>query len=395
MRERMNVLFAYKMAIRSICDNRNRSLLTMLGVIIGVAAVIIAVGFAQGCMAAVTGEIEALGSNSITGMIMSRSSSRQLTLEDCEKMQESSPYIAKVSPYILTSMSIKAGTKSKSSRILGADEAYLELQGLKMEKGRFLTSSDIEKNEKVAVIGSAIVNKLFDGEDALGKSIRVNGNKFTIIGITQSVANGMEGTNDDMVMIPITVAQRTLKITSVTMFLATATDSETLDLATQKIKDFLFNIFKEDDSYVVFTQEAMVNIMDTISSIMMLILGSIATISLVVGGIGIMNIMLVSVSERTREIGIRKAIGAKKKDIMIQFLIESLLLTGFGGIIGVIIGLLTIKFGIGAIDLLEPVYSLPWTVAAFSFSLFIGVVFGLFPANKAANLNPIDALRNE
>lgn len=391
----MNIWFAYKMAIRSIADNKSRSALTMLGVIIGVAAVIIAVGFAQGCMAAVTNQIEGLGSNSITAMITSRSSSRQLTLDDCEDMEEYSQYIEKVSPYILTSLTIKAGSNSKSSRILGADESYLELQGLKLEEGRFLASTDIENNEKVAVIGSAVVNKLFDGDNPIGEYIRINGNKFTVVGVTESVANGMEGTNDDMVIIPITVAQRTLKITSVTMFLATASSAETLDLATQKIKDFLFNIFKDDESYVVFTQESMLNIMNTISDIMMVILGGIATISLVVGGIGIMNIMLVSVSERTREIGIRKAIGAKKRDIMIQFLIESLLLTGIGGLIGVVLGLLTIKYGIGAIDLLEAVYSVPWTIAAFSISLVIGITFGLFPANKAANLNPIDALRNE
>lgn len=391
----MHIWFAYKMAIRSIADNKSRSALTMLGVIIGVAAVIIAVGFAQGCMAAVTNQIEGLGSNSITAMILRSSSSRQLTLEDCEAMEKSSPYIDKVSPYILTTLMIKAGTESKSSRVLGADESYLELQGLKIETGRNITPMDMERNERVAVIGSAVKNKLFEGEEAVGQTIRINGSRFTVIGVIESVANGMEGTNDDMVILPISVAQRTLKITSVTMFLATASSSDTIDLATQKIKDFLFDIFKENDSYIVFTQEAMLNIMNTISDIMMLILGSIATISLVVGGIGIMNIMLVSVSERTREIGIRKAIGAKKKDVMIQFLIESLLLTGIGGLIGVIIGLLTIRYGIGAIDLLEPVYSVPWTVAAFTISLVIGVAFGLFPANKAANLNPIDALRNE
>lgn len=391
----MNVWFAYKMAIRSIADNKSRSALTMLGVIIGVAAVIIAVGFAQGCMAAVTNQIEGLGSNSITAMIISQSSSRQLTLDDCERMEEYSQYIEKVSPYILTTMTIKSGTNSKSSRILGADEHYLELEGLKMEQGRFLAQTDIENNEKVAVIGSAIVNKLFDGDNAIGQYLRINGTRFSVIGVTESVANGMEGTNDDMVIIPITVAQRTLKITSVTMFLATASSHETLDLATQKIKDFLFDVFKDDDSYIVFTQEAMLGIMNTINDIMMVILGGVAGISLVVGGIGIMNIMLVSVSERTREIGIRKAIGAKKRDILVQFLIESLMLTGIGGLIGVILGLLAIKYVIGSIDVLVPVYSVPWTIAAFSIALFIGIAFGLFPANKAAKLNPIDALRNE
>ena len=198
-----------------------------------------------------------------------------------------------------------------------------------------------------------------------------------------------------MVIIPITVAQRVLKITSVTMFLAEASSSDTVDLATQKIKDYLYDIYRDKDSYIVFSQEMMLTLMGNVSSVMMLILGSVATISLVVGGIGIMNIMLVSVSERTREIGIRKAIGAKKKDIMSQFLVESLMLTGIGGIIGILLGLFIIKYIIGSINLIEPVYSIPWIIASFSISLIIGVTFGLFPANKAAKLNPIDALRNE
>lgn len=391
----MNFLFAYKMAIKSIWGNKTRSALTMLGVIIGVMAVIVAVGFAQGSMQSVTSRIEGMGSNSITVMILSASEGREFTLKDAEKLEEQSPYINKISPYIYSQSNVKYGKETKATKVFGTDESYLEIQGRKMETGRFISELDIEKNEKVVAIGAAVKNKLFPGEDAVGKYVKINGTKFLVIGVMESVANGMEGTNDDAVLMPISVAQRTLKITNVTMFLAEASSSDVIDVATQKIKDYLFNIFKDEESYIVVTQESMLSIMGDISNIMMLILGSIATISLVVGGIGIMNIMLVSVSERTREIGIRKAIGAKKKDIMIQFLIESLLLTGLGGIIGIILGLLTIKYVIGSIGLIEPVYSLPWTVAAFSISLAIGITFGLFPAYKAAKLNPIEALRNE
>ncbi len=391
----MNFLFAYKMAIKSIWGNKTRSALTMLGVIIGVMAVIVAVGFAQGSMQSVTSKIEGLGSNSITVMILSASEGREFTLDDAETLEEQSPYISKISPYIYSQSNVKYGKETKTTKVFGTDESYLDIQGRKMESGRFISKLDIEKNDKVVAIGAAVKNKLFPGEDAVGKYVKINGTKFLVIGVLESVANGMEGTNDDAVLMPITVAQRTLKITNVTMFLAEATSSDVIDVATQKIKDYLYNIYKDEDSYIVVTQESMLSIMGDISNIMMLILGSIATISLVVGGIGIMNIMLVSVSERTREIGIRKAIGAKKKDIMVQFLIESLLLTGLGGIIGIILGLLTIKYVIGAIGLIEPVYSLPWTLAAFSISLAIGITFGLFPAYKAAKLNPIDALRNE
>ena len=207
--------------------------------------------------------------------------------------------------------------------------------------------------------------------------------------------NAAEGTKDDYVFIPVNVAQRTLKIKNITMFIAEASSQDTVDLAKQKIDDYLYSVYKDKDDYILFTQESILSMLGDVSSIMMLILGSIATISLVVGGIGIMNIMLVSVTERTREIGIRKAIGAKKKDILVQFLIEALMLTGIGGIIGIILGLITIKYGIGSISLITPVYSLSWTLAAFLISLTIGVVFGIFPAYKAAKLNPIDALRTQ
>lgn len=391
----MNFLLTYKMALKSIWDNKTRSMLTMLGVIIGVAAVIAAVGFAQGSMQAVTNQIQNLGSNAISTMITNTSASKTLTLDGVRELENSTEYISKISPYITRQMDVKSGAETKKTTILGTDEGYLEIKGLSLREGRFITEEDIDSNEKIAVVGSAIENKLFDGDSALGQYLKINGNKFLIVGVIKSTMNGADGTTDDMVMIPITVAQRVLKITSVTMFLTEASSSETVDLATQKIKDYLYNIYRDNDSYIVFSQEMMLTLMGSVSSIMMLILGSIATISLVVGGIGIMNIMLVSVSERTREIGIRKAIGAKRKNIMSQFLIESLMLTGIGGVIGVLLGVFIIKFIIGSIDLIEPVYSIPWIIASFSISLIIGVMFGLFPANKAAKLNPIDALRNE
>lgn len=391
----MNFWLAYKMAIKSILGNKTRSMLTMLGVIIGVAAVIAAVGFAEGSMATVTQRIEGMGSNMINVLIRDTSESRTLSLSDLDKFVRETPYINEISPYIMMNSLIKGEKNNKTSRVIGTNSGYLEIAGIKMWKGRFITDIDIEKGDKVAVIGVAVKNKLFDEEDAIGKNIRINGVKFLIVGVLESVANGVEGTDDDMVMIPINVAQRTLKITTVNMFLASASSTETIDLAINKIKDFLYDIYRDEDNYIVFSQEAMLNILGDISSIMMTILGSIATISLVVGGIGIMNIMLVSVTERTREIGIRKAIGAKKKNIMIQFLIEALTLTGIGGVIGIIFGMLIIKYIIGSIPLITPVYSVPWTIAAFTISLIIGVAFGIFPAHKASKLHPIEALRNE
>lgn len=392
----MNFLFAYKMAIKSILGNKVRSLLTMLGVIIGVMAVIVAVGFAQGSMATITNRIEGMGSNAITGMIVStKESSKGVTTSDLEKLANSSAYINSISPYTMTSAIVKAEGKNKSTGIIGTNEDYLEIEGQKLKSGRFITRLDLENSDKVAVIGAAVEKKLFEGVDPLGKTIKVKGVNFTIVGTLESVMNAAEGTKDDYVFIPVNVAQRTLKIKNITMFIAEASSQDTVDLAKQKIDDYLYSVYKDKDDYILFTQESILSMLGDVSSIMMLILGSIATISLVVGGIGIMNIMLVSVTERTREIGIRKAIGAKKKDILVQFLIEALMLTGIGGIIGIILGLITIKYGIGSISLITPVYSLSWTLAAFLISLTIGVVFGIFPAYKAAKLNPIDALRTQ
>lgn len=392
----MNFLFAYKMAIKSILSNKVRSFLTMLGVIIGVMAVIVAVGFAQGSMATITNRIEGMGSNAITGMIIATNESNKgITTTDLEKLANSSAYIKSISPYTMTSEIVKAGGESKSAGIIGTNEDYLEIEGQKLKTGRFITRLDLENSDKVAVIGAAVEKKLFDGKDPLGQTIKVKGVNFTIVGTLESVMNAAEGTKDDYVFVPVNVAQRTLKIKNITMFIAEASAQDTVDLAKQKIEDYLYSIYKDKDDYILFTQESILSMLGDVSSIMMLILGSIATISLIVGGIGIMNIMLVSVTERTREIGIRKAIGAKKKDILVQFLIEALMLTGIGGIIGIILGLVTIKYGIGSISLITPVYSLSWTLAAFLISLTIGVVFGIFPAYKAAKLNPIDALRTQ
>ncbi len=391
----MKFWLAYKMALKSILNNKVRSALTMLGVIIGVAAVIAAVGFAQGCMQSVTDMVEGMGTNVVTAVIVDMSQSRVVTTSDLENFSESSEYIASISPYIMVKQVVKHGSESKSTTIAGTNSSYITIGDVTMATGRFITESDLDNNMKVAVIGSAVTNKLFEDEDPLGKTIKINGVNYTVVGTLKEKMNGADGTDDDMVVIPVNVAQRTLKVKNVTMFMASAKDSDSVDLAMKQIENYLYNIYKDDSKYMCFTQESILGILGNISNIMMIILGSIATISLVVGGIGIMNIMLVSVSERTREIGIRKAIGAKKKDILVQFLIEALMLTGIGGVLGILLGMAIIKFVIGAFELITPVYSVPWIIASFTISLIIGVVFGIFPAYKAAKLNPIEALRNE
>lgn len=391
----MKFWLAYKMAIRSILNNKVRSALTMLGVIIGVSAVISAVGFAQGSMQSITNLVEGMGTNVITAMIIDMSQTKKLTTDDLDSLVEGSEYIISVSPYIMTKGKVKHLTESKDTQIVGTNETYIDIGDVTLQEGRFITHGDMENNQKVAVIGTAVRKKLFEDDNPIGQSIKVNGINFTVVGLLNEKMNSADNTDDDMVVIPVNVAQRTLKIKNVTMFMASASSSDTVDLAMKKIEDFLYDIYRDKNSFMCFTQQSILGVLGNISSIMMIIMGSIATISLVVGGIGIMNIMLVSVSERTREIGIRKAIGAKKNDILIQFLIEALMLTGIGGLIGILLGVLTIKFVIGAVDMITPVYSIPWIVASFTISLIIGVVFGIFPAYKAAKLNPIDALRSE
>ena len=391
----MKFWLAYKMALKSILNNKVRSALTMLGVIIGVAAVIAAVGFAQGCMQSVTNMVEGMGTNVVTAVIVDMSQSRVITTNDLESFAQNSEYIASISPYIMVKGIVKSGTESKSATITGTNSSYITIGDVKMATGRFITENDLDNNMKVAVVGSAVTRKLFEDKNPLGETIKVNGVNFTIVGTLKEKMNGADGTDDDMVVIPVNVAQRTLKVKNVTMFMASAKDSDSVDLAMKQIKDYLYGIYKDDSKYMCFTQESILGLLGNISNIMMIILGSIATISLVVGGLGIMNIMLVSVSERTREIGIRKAIGAKKKDILVQFLIEALMLTGIGGIIGILFGMAIIKFVIGSLDLITPVSSVPWIIASFTISLAIGVIFGIFPAYKAAKLNPIEALRSE
>lgn len=393
----MSILMAFKMAVKSVWNNKVRSALTMLGVIIGVAAVIAAVGFAQSCMNTVSSMIEGLGSNVVTAMILDTSARNSIKLDDLQKFADSSAYIDTITPFITKWAQVRANGENKNTQIVGGNETYLQLDNLTLRYGRNLSQTDIDNSNKVAILGSAVAKKLYgdDVKAALGGSIKVEGIEFTIIGVLKSTMNNADGTDDDIVVLPVNVAQRTLKVSTVTMFLASATSPDVIDLATQAVEKYLYGVFKDKDSYFIITQETMLSMLDSITGIMMLIIGGVATISLVVGGIGIMNIMFVSVTERTREIGIRKAIGAKKKDIMIQFLFEALLLTVIGGIIGIILGVLIIKYVVGAIDQLTPVYSKEWIIAAFTISVSIGVIFGLFPANKAASLNPIEALRNE
>lgn len=387
---------AFKMAVKSILSNKVRSFLTMLGVIIGVGSVIAAVALAQGSTKQITDSIQGLGTNLIYISIMGRNSNRNVTYGDLqdftEKNREEISYIV---PQINSNVTVKAGTKTRKTSLLGTSPEYEFIMKRHPQAGRFLLSFDIDYMQKVAVIGTAVANDVFEGENPIGQTIKINGQIFKVVGVLEEMAGGQDQSDDDQVIVPVSVAQRISRNSIIRNFVVQAASPEAVYSVMEKLNALLTKIYGDEDAFLVINQEQILSILNDITGIMMVVLGGIAAISLIVGGIGIMNIMLVSVSERTREIGIRKAIGAKRRHILTQFLIEAVMITGIGGIIGVLLGVSIIRFVIGSIDLITPVYSPFWILFSFGISLAVGVVFGMFPAYKAAKLNPIEALRYE
>lgn len=392
----MGFLQAYKMAVKSIRNNKVRSFLTMLGVIIGVSSVIVAVAFAQGSTKSVTDSISQLGTNLIQINIVGRNSNRSISYEDLKKFsEENSEEIAAIAPQVTSSGTVKYGTKNTETSIIGTSPEYEEIKSIHVQSGRFILDMDVDYLQKVALVGTAVVNEIFEGQNPIGKNIKINGQIFIVVGVLEERGNGQDQSEDDQIIIPVTVSQRLMQSAVIRNFSIKATTPETIDRAMEKLNALLFKVYKDENAYRVFNQAEMLSTLNEVTDSMTAVLAGIAAISLVVGGIGIMNIMLVSVTERTREIGIRKAIGAKRKNILVQFLIEAVLVTGIGGCIGVLIGVGIIRFIIDGMDLAPAVYSVPWMVLSFGISLLVGVIFGMFPAYKAASLNPIEALRHE
>lgn len=390
----MSLFLSLKMAIKSILSNKLRTFLTMLGIIIGVAAVITAVGFAEGSTKSITSDLESsTQTNMLTVRLMGRITSDVKYEDVAEKLDEISGIDA-YSPAVNGNASIKNDSNtSVTTSYIGTDNNYSLVQDKTISEGRFLTSFDIDGALNVAVVGSYIANELFPDNDAVGSYISMSGQKFKIVGILTQVDGGEENSNDDLIIIPYTVAQRLGRAGSINTIYVRVTNSNEVDLIQNLIENELYSLYKNEDYYNVTSQEAMLETLSSVTGTLSIVLGGIAAISLLVGGIGIMNIMIVSVTERTREIGIRKAIGAKKNNILMQFLIEGLILTGLGGILGIALGCLSITI-IGKLGLVPAVYSIKWILIAFFVSLLTGIIFGLFPAYKAAKLDPIVALRS-
>ncbi|MDP4092715.1 MAG: ABC transporter permease [Bacillota bacterium] len=397
----MGIIQAYKMAIKAIVGNKVRSFLTMLGVIIGVSAVIASVAFAQGSTANITNTLKGLGTNLVQVTITGRNSNRNVTYDEMQDFSNQNQDIVQaLSPVVSGgNVTLKVGNKSTTTTSLtGTNPDYEVIKDMHVQNGRFLLQQDIDYYQKVALIGTAVVNSLYGGADPVGRIIKINGQEFKVVGELEQVDTGLASSNDDVIIIPASTAERLTKSTVIRNYSIQATTADNTNTVVDKLNTFLAGIYggnTQNPPYRVVNQIQMLSTLNSITGVMTVILAGIAAISLVVGGIGIMNIMLVSVSERTKEIGIRKAIGAKRRNILIQFLIEALMVTGIGGIIGVLLGLSIIKFVIGGAKLVPVVYSVPWTVLSFGISLIVGVVFGLFPAFKASKMNPIEALRFE
>lgn len=383
-----------KVAMSSVWNNKMRSFLTMLGIIIGISSVIILVGIGEGTKKTVTEQIEKLGTNLITVNLMGRRNST-LTDEEIEELK-SKPGVKEIAPSLSSNVNIKAGGESTTTTLEASTPNYADIRKLSLSSGRFITQRDVDNRYNVLVIGPETAENLFGTtNNVVGQKMYVNGIEFSIVGMLQSQGTSSAGSNDDRIILPISTAKRLLKTSNITTFYIEAESKDKVDEAVAYLTLFMNKKFNNNtQSYRVMNQTTLLETANSTTESMTAMLSGIAAISLVVGGIGIMNIMLVSVIERTREIGIRKAIGAKRHTILSQFLIEASTISSLGGIMGVLIGYLGAYLGTKYFNT-TIVISGKIVIEAFVFSMLVGVVFGIYPANKASKLNPIDALRFE
>jgi len=386
---------AFKMAIKSILSNKLRSFLTMLGVIIGIWAVIAVVGLAQGSTKSITDRLQRLGTNLIQINITGRNSNRNVTYEELQQFAEQhAEDIEAIAPTVSSSVTLKYGTNTHDTTLIGTTADYSTVRDVNVSSGRFILPIDVDYRQKVALVGTYIVKDLFNGQNPIGKKIKINGQIFTVVGVLEERANSQQQSDDDQVIVPVTVAQRLTRNAIIRNFAIKITDGNRSEAVMNYLNDFLMKIYNDSTAFRVFNTAQLLDTLNSVTQTLTLMLAGIAAISLIVGGIGIMNIMLVSVTERTREIGIRKAIGAKRRNILVQFLIEASVVTGLGGVVGIILGFVTIRV-MSKLNIATAIFSIPWAILAFTISLAIGIVFGLFPASKASRLNPIEALRYE
>ncbi len=390
---------SFKMALKAIAGNKMRSFLTILGVVIGVLAIVVLVSIGQGANSSVTASIEGMGTNLISATINARRMN-PVTADGLYELAENEA-IAYIAPLTSASGTVKAGSNTYDDGVVqGTAPGYEHIRSWTVAEGRFLTQPDIDNRSFVAVIGAEAASEMYGTTHAVGETFTLSGYTMTVIGVLATNGESASGSNDNQILIPYTLAQRLSNSTGISSFYVSAASSEQVTAAQAAVEAYLEKAFENYNTrffgtqYSVYNQTEMLSTLSDTTATLSLMLGGIAGISLLVGGIGIMNIMLVSVSERTREIGIRKAIGAARGNILMQFLIEALAVSLMGGLLGLLLS-------VGLVQLLGPILDMTLTIPvnvawmAIGFSVLIGVVFGLYPANKASKLKPIEALHYE
>ncbi len=408
----MNFVQVIREALESLNANKMRAALTMLGIVIGVAAVIAMLAVGTGAQDTILGSISGIGTNLLfvfQGNLQEDIPNEELlTMSDVNALGDvfQAPHIQEVAPVIYDTLSVSYAGENATPEVFGVTPEYQSVRNYDLIEGDFVTDENVNGRASVALIGPEVADKLFGRRTLItGETIRIDGQPFRVIGVLEAKGGGSFGSQDNVIVVPLTTARVRLmerERNEVDVIYVQAIDAESVPIATEEISQILRNRHQTEvgaDDFTVFTQEDFLSVAGTITNVLTIFLGGIAAISLLVGGIGIMNIMLVSVTERTKEIGLRKALGARKADILLQFITESSLLSLFGGIVGILFGWL-ISFVVGEIASASgtpftPSVGLDAVLLATVFSTAVGLFFGIYPANRAANLEPVEALRYE
>jgi len=402
----MNFFETFRVAFEAIVSNKVRSGLTMLGVIIGVMAVILLVSIGEGAQVYITKELTGLGTNLLiitpgktttSGGFHPPSAGtvRKLTYDDSLALRRRAWLLTDAVPIVLGTGKIKYRNLGRDTMVIGTTPEFQRVRNLFVDIGSYVSQGDVDSKAKVVVLGTRVKEELFGAENALGKVVILSDARYRVVGVMQKKGTSLAWDIDDIVFIPVTSGQELFDTDGLFEILASTPRAEDTDQAIAQIKDILIRRHAHKEDFTIQTQGAMLSTMNTILGVLTAVLGGIAGISLLVGGIGIMNIMLVSVRERTREIGIRKALGARNGDILAQFMIEAITLSGAGGVIGIILGVSLALVIPVFVEVLPTSVSLWSILMAFFFSAAVGIFFGVYPARKAALQDPIQALRYE